>query len=728
MPRREESVFFDPSSGVLADKREVTWVDYRGVPLESPARVPVTAEEMVTRDFQGVTVADLVFRDPGNFVAGGIHKCQEAWHDILPDNPEGRQVSQWIAEGVDIKTFFKHFKGNFRGQSFNSDIPQQMCLNNSPTCKQFKDHIELTVKERLQNGSVSVWGKVGEVSPPEVIMPLTVEPSKPRLCLDARYVNLWIKDCPFTLETLRDVPRMVEKEGYMTSCDEKSGYDHVYLSPDSRTFFGFQWGQFYYVYNTIPFGWKASPYIYQTIGAFVSGYVRSLGVPSLQYIDDRLNGQLCTKENDAGSTDFRQAERAIYVLCQVMTRLGYTLALAKSQLVPVQVIRFLGMLIDSLRLAFIVPEDKRAKFHKLLQEVLSRDLVSINTIQRIQGKCVSFLLAVPAAKMYMRQMAAAISKASGNSGLIRVDGPLREELTHWNFLRQWEGATTWRQERHLQICMASDASAYKWGGAILSGPREGICMSDYWEYGDQRPIHVKEAHALLETLRSMGDNIKNHRVDVYVDNHAVCKAWEAKGCKDIAMNEVLKIIYTVTVQYNIELKTLYIESSLNPADAPSRNVSAIDTTLAPAAWEKIEARWGPHTCDLMALDTNAMRDARGNPLPHFTQAPTPGSAGVNVFAQDITKQENPYVFPPLILVGPLIRLMRSQGVLRCTMVVPKRIPVPYWWPFLRKYEKGCFQLGVKGDMGIVRIPTKKGFVDDTRGLPWDIWVFRLSFV
>lgn len=92
----------------------------------------------------------------------------------------------------------------------------------------------------MRNGSLQLLGKVGEVDPPHLVMPLTIEPSKPRLCHDERFLNLWMRDCPFSLETLRDVPRLIQKDGYMTSIDDKSGYDHVLLSENSRNYFGIQ--------------------------------------------------------------------------------------------------------------------------------------------------------------------------------------------------------------------------------------------------------------------------------------------------------------------------------------------------------------------------------------------------------------------------------------------------------------------------------------------------------
>lgn len=79
-----------------------------------------------------------------------------------------------------------------------------------------------------------------------------------------------------------------------------------------------------------------------------------------------------------------------------------------------------------------------------------------------------------------------------------------------------------------------------------------------------------------------------------------------------------------------------------------------------------------HTCDLMALDSNAMRDRQGEPLPHFTPYASPGSSGVNVFSQDLSLHsailQKAYVFPPLVLVGPLLRFLESYKQ-SCTVVV-----------------------------------------------------------
>lgn len=59
----------------------------------------------------------------------------------------------------------------------------------------------------------------------------------------------------------------------MTTVDDKSGYDHILLSENSRKYFGIQFAGWYFVYNTLPFGFKASAYVYKTTGLVAAGLV-----------------------------------------------------------------------------------------------------------------------------------------------------------------------------------------------------------------------------------------------------------------------------------------------------------------------------------------------------------------------------------------------------------------------------------------------------------------------
>ena len=103
-------------------------------------------------------------------------------------------------------------------------------------------------------GAVRVRGKVGETDPLYFVLPLTVEPSKPRLCLDARFLNLWTKDSPFSLDRLTDVRSYVYQNSFMTKYDDKFGHDHVPLTESSQQYFGFQWAGWWLDDRSLLFG------------------------------------------------------------------------------------------------------------------------------------------------------------------------------------------------------------------------------------------------------------------------------------------------------------------------------------------------------------------------------------------------------------------------------------------------------------------------------------------
>ena len=67
-----------------------------------------------------------------------------------------------------------------------------------------------------------------------------IEPSNPRKCFYLMYLNNWVKDVHFTLYTFKYIPKIVDKDAYFTSIDDKSGFDNVLLLiENSNSFFLF---------------------------------------------------------------------------------------------------------------------------------------------------------------------------------------------------------------------------------------------------------------------------------------------------------------------------------------------------------------------------------------------------------------------------------------------------------------------------------------------------------
>ena len=158
----------------------------------------------------------------------------------------------------------------------------------------------------------------------------------------------------------------------------------------------------------------------------------------------------------------------------------------------------------------------------------------------------------------------------------------------------------------------------------------------------------------------------------------------------------------------------------------------MDCKLHPDIWERVQRAFGGlqrHTCDLMALDSNAMTDQEGVLLPHFTSHSSPQSRGVNIFAQDLSSGapflQHPYVFPPLTLVGPVLRFLKAHRR-PCTFVVLDIYPRKYWWPMIQSCASKSCRFAIKREVGALLSPSKQGWTPH-QGIPLDLWAFLVHF-
>ena len=199
----------------ILDARD-SYLQFSGsVPLRSLAQGtqpfvgPLASPEMVSSRPELGVLTNLRFPDPGHFKAGMIHESFPVWQRLLADYSCAVDLLEILRDGVRVENFFTPFRGDFKGQFYHAQTPPSIQIKNAAICGQFADFISDAIVRWVASWVLSVWREVGVVSPPHLVLPITIEPSKPPLCYDERFLNLWIRDLQFKLDHLADLPRYV---------------------------------------------------------------------------------------------------------------------------------------------------------------------------------------------------------------------------------------------------------------------------------------------------------------------------------------------------------------------------------------------------------------------------------------------------------------------------------------------------------------------------------------
>ncbi|KAK3740770.1 hypothetical protein QZH41_017514, partial [Actinostola sp. cb2023] len=168
------------------------------------------------REVPLVTTSPLLVRDPKFFLAVFP---SNVWNKLTENLPNRNEIMGWTTKRVSVGDFVQPFKGRFGGYTYDSSYPVPRLFTNHNSCRPFADFTSQAIMERITVGPLGKVVKVGQCQPPSIVMPLTIEPSKPHLCQDQRYLNCWMREMASHLDSVIDLTRFVDisSQSSMTS-------------------------------------------------------------------------------------------------------------------------------------------------------------------------------------------------------------------------------------------------------------------------------------------------------------------------------------------------------------------------------------------------------------------------------------------------------------------------------------------------------------------------------
>ena len=176
------------------------------------ANLPTVAD--VLRDALAGKVRRLPWEAPthdagvsgANFVPGRLNYSYDIWEKVvLRDHPQKVQLLSYLKDGVSV---FEFLAEPHRGTSSEAPyrpgaFPGATYANHIP--KENAQFVRSEVTALVKQGFLVKWADVrGPAGPkrPRLVLALSVEPSKPRLVMDARPVNEICPHVKFDMDTV----------------------------------------------------------------------------------------------------------------------------------------------------------------------------------------------------------------------------------------------------------------------------------------------------------------------------------------------------------------------------------------------------------------------------------------------------------------------------------------------------------------------------------------------
>ena len=401
-----------------------------------------------------------------------------------------------------------------------------------------------------------------------------------RPVIDLSHLNDFVQLTPFKMETVASVLLSVREGDFLASLDLKDAYFQIPIHGSSRKLLRFMSEGTVYQFKALCFGLSTAPQVFTRVFAAVSAWAHAHGIRLLRYLDDWL----------VLSSSEKKAKESIRELLSLCRTLGIVINEKKSDLVPSQSAKYLGMTIDT-GAGKVFPSLARVeKFLAVAERFCSMQSPPAQLWQVILGHLASLERLVPHGRLRMRSLQWHLksqwSPESDPPSLpVALPEEARRDLSWWmvrDHLLVGVRFGTPAPDLHLY----SDASSSGWGAHLLDQNVSGV-----WS-AQEKLLHINllEMKALFLALQAFQEDVAGHHVTAMCDNSTVVAYVNKQGgtvSRPLCLLTSRLLRWTESFDVHLEARYLPGESNVL-ADVLSRRGQVVGTE-----WS-LTLRWREH--------------------------------------------------------------------------------------------------------------------------------------
>ena len=485
----------------------------------------------------------------------------------------------------------------------------------------------------------------------------------------------------------------------MASIDLTEAYLQVPVHPASRHFLRFVFRDTVYQFKALCFGLSTAPQVFTRVMAPVSAILHSMGIRMRRYLDDWLV-QSCSRES---------LLRDLQTVLQLCHELGIVVNPQKSNLVPSQVVQYLGVVIDSTSFRASPSQERISRLQSTAAEFQSSASPPASLWVSLLGVLSSLAHLVPGGRLRMRSLQLCLHRAWNRQDLeapVSVSVECLRDLQWWLHLpRLYLGVSLCQVSPDLHFW--SDASDVGWGAHLDRQIASGLWDS----HQAALSINARELLAVKLGLHQFQSSLQGRTVAVFCDNTtAVAYLRKEGGTRSPLLNTLAQEILRWTESLSIRLAPQFLPGSNNVlAGALSRphQLPHSEWSLNLTVFQSLSRLW-PVQIDLFATSENRRCSINFSPFRD------PMSAGTDAFLQSWNGLQA-YAFPPVPIIPRVLAKLRAFTGMELTLVAPHWAQRPW-------FSDPPVVLPDRQDL--LRLPRSRHLYPDLRRLRLHAW--RLS--
>ena len=399
-------------------------------------------------------------------------------------------------------------------------------------------------------------------------------------------INDHIPKDPFSLSYVRvddaiHILQSLGKGAFMAKTDLKSAFRLIPIHPNDWSLLGIYWQSQYYVDMYLPFGVRSGPFLFNLLSDGLEWILKhNYG---LQYVIHILD-------------DFFIAERTkLSCLSSFSTLLRVFMSLKSPVVVsktigPSQVVEFMGIVLDSVRMEARLPQDKLTRINELLTSFKKRRSVRLVELQSLIRTLQFACKVVVPGRTFLQRAINLTRGVPSRFHHVRLNREFFKDLDMWTvFLTKWNGRSFFLESSTTpapDLELYTDAASTIGFGSFLQGKWFQGHWPPHMRLNKDRGISIEwqELFPIVVACAIWHPFFTGKRLQFWCDNESVVAIINSGHSKAPRVMDLVRFLVLISMKHNFLVRACHVSGVSNDiADALSRFQMQRFRALAPDA-------------------------------------------------------------------------------------------------------------------------------------------------